>query len=87
MNVAEAAETKDEIKALSLKLRHMHRVVIHHAKIHAERIFNAKLRGIIKRSETVEKHLEDPLAEHLLRGNIKEVACRINAFSAYYQFT
>ncbi len=65
---AQEADEKDEIKAITKKLRHMSKVILHHHRIHSERLYNAKLRGIIKRSETVEKHLECTLAAMEVEG-------------------
>jgi len=83
INKTKSAETKDEIKEAAKTVSKLWIKIRNRERLHAASVVNAREWGIIKRSEHLEKRLDQTLAKMEEHGiNVTEINEKINEFSA-----
>jgi hypothetical protein len=80
---AEAAATKDELKAAAKKLREKWATLKHFAKVHSERVISARVEGAVNQGVVLEKRLEHILAKAKETGVEVNVEAEVEQFSSY----
>ena len=79
---AEAAETKDEIKEAAKTVSKLWIRIRNRERLHAASVVKARVWGIIKRSEHLEKRLDQTVAKMEEQGiNIEDINAKVDEFS------
>jgi len=83
INKTESAETKDEIKEAAKTVSKLWIKIRNRERLHAASVVNAREWGIIKRSEHLEKRLDQTLANMEKKGiNVTVIDEKVDEFSA-----